>query len=361
VTDKALTGSPLRPGAQEPYSEAHGLVRNLLARLPYPDRLPAPTVLIEQDGDLGFDWDEGREATVSASLSTYGIVSWAALVGDWKAHGRFQLPGWSAEFDDALTKLGLAAAGSPPQPQIADLIPANWTDPLLTGPTAIIGQPPYDCRDIEQLLIAIRLRIEAAGSPPQKQMDEICQGVTGDRPALNPSALSSGKGLRPAHSSGDRGDEMPVKDRPLTSQRRREVTRMDGSKANREALATFEPPLLHETKALNPWQPESNALALALLGKLSEEVGELTAAVARCMIQGINESEPVTGKPNRDWLEDELADVSAAGSLVIEYFGLNDRRMDARFDRKREHLKAWHRLLKVAPLPPPPSPERANR
>lgn len=106
-----------------------------------------------------------------------------------------------------------------------------------------------------------------------------------------------------------------------------------------------EPSLLHETKALNPWRPETEPLSLALLGKLAEEANELGAALARCVIQGIGESEPVTGKPNVDWLEDEMADVSGAGSLVIEYFGLREKRMNARFDRKVKHLRAWHALI----------------
>lgn len=92
--------------------DAHGLVRNLLSRLPYPDRLPCPEVLIEDDGDLCFDWDARRDATVSASLTADGWVRWAALVGDWKAHGTFQLPSWSDEFNEALTRLGEALDSS---------------------------------------------------------------------------------------------------------------------------------------------------------------------------------------------------------------------------------------------------------
>ena len=40
-------------------------------------------------------------------------------------------------------------------------IPTNWLDPILTGPQRVIGDPPYDCRDIERVLLAIRYRIEA--------------------------------------------------------------------------------------------------------------------------------------------------------------------------------------------------------
>ena len=37
-----------------------------------------------------------------------------------------------------------------------DLIPNTWLDPLLTGPKAVVGNPPYTCTDIENLLREIR-------------------------------------------------------------------------------------------------------------------------------------------------------------------------------------------------------------
>ncbi len=40
-------------------------------------------------------------------------------------------------------------------------IPTSWLDPLLTGKEAVIGQPPYNCQDIEQLLWAIKKRMES--------------------------------------------------------------------------------------------------------------------------------------------------------------------------------------------------------
>jgi hypothetical protein len=44
--------------------------------------------------------------------------------------------------------------------RIKDAIPTNWLDPLLTGPNAVIGEPPYTGLDIERLLQAIKKRIE---------------------------------------------------------------------------------------------------------------------------------------------------------------------------------------------------------
>lgn len=97
-------------------------------------------------------------------------------------------------------------------------------------------------------------------------------------------------------------------------------------------------------RAPNPWHPESDPVALKHLGKLGEEAAELGAAVSRCIIQGIDEREPVTGKLNREWLEDEIADVLANAELVSLHFGLDGDRMMARKLRKMGHLRAWHAL-----------------
>lgn len=99
----------------------------------------------------------------------------------------------------------------------------------------------------------------------------------------------------------------------------------------------------------NPWVPMSNPLAIKHLGKLGEESNELGAAIFRCLIQGINESEPVTGKPNVEWLEDEIADVQANIGLVVKHFGLHTERMRVRTARKTTLLRAWHAMLTENP------------
>lgn len=101
--------------------------------------------------------------------------------------------------------------------------------------------------------------------------------------------------------------------------------------------------------ALNPWRPMSNALDLKHLGKFSEELSECGAAVARCVIQGIDESEPVTGKLNRSWLREEISDVLANAELVIEHFGLDRGAIVHRVERKKVHLRAWHSMLVEPP------------
>lgn len=100
---------------------------------------------------------------------------------------------------------------------------------------------------------------------------------------------------------------------------------------------------MHEPK-YNPWHPVSDPVDLKHLGKLAEEAGELNQAVGRCIIQGIDGHEPDTAKVNREWLEDELADVWANGELVIERFGLNRDRILARREDKMKRLREWHRM-----------------
>lgn len=98
-----------------------------------------------------------------------------------------------------------------------------------------------------------------------------------------------------------------------------------------------------------PWIPISNPRHLKILGKLVEELGEATAAASRCIIQGIAEEEPTTGKVNRDWLEDELADVLANIDLVIAEFELDTLRIDRRAARKKRFQRMWHEHLASAP------------
>ena len=113
----------------------------------------------------------------------------------------------------------------------------------------------------------------------------------------------------------------------------------------RTDVAPEEPKLLHESGQLNPWWPDTDRQNLRVLGKLGEELGEAGAAVSRCIIQGIEEAEPVTGKVNRVWLEDELADIIATTQVAVDHFGLDMNRMLERAARKRLHLLAWAELI----------------
>lgn len=72
--------------------------------------------------------------------------------------------------DKPILPSGVEGAAVPPQ--LSDLIPTSWLDPLLTGFESVIGNPPYSCRDIENLLNALRARMQSritAGVPPVPQ------------------------------------------------------------------------------------------------------------------------------------------------------------------------------------------------
>lgn len=94
----------------------------------------------------------------------------------------------------------------------------------------------------------------------------------------------------------------------------------------------------------NPWHPITDQVDLQHLGKLGEETSELGSAVSRCIIQGVNECEPTTGKMNRVWLEDEIGDVLANIDLVVDRFGLDLNRILQRSSRKKLHLRQWHAM-----------------
>lgn len=93
------------------------------------------------------------------------------------------------------------------------------------------------------------------------------------------------------------------------------------------------------------WIPITNLVDLAHLGKLGEEAGELSSIVSRCIIQGIDEADPETGKRNRYALEEEIADVMAMSALAIERFGLDYIRILERNKRKQNMKRAWHAML----------------
>lgn len=99
-----------------------------------------------------------------------------------------------------------------------------------------------------------------------------------------------------------------------------------------------------QLKAPSDWQTDRDPINVAVIGKLIEELGELQSALARCLIQGIEESHPVTGKPNRQWLEEELDDVAAMTLLLSSHFGTK-----ASYDRiteKLRHKTAWLKLIR---------------
>ena len=95
----------------------------------------------------------------------------------------------------------------------------------------------------------------------------------------------------------------------------------------------------------SPWRPEKDQVILALLGKASEEAAELINILCRAIIQGLDQDDPETGKPNILAIQDEVADMQAQLSLLKEYLDLNrvyiKERANAKFNHKDKWLKGF--------------------
>lgn len=94
---------------------------------------------------------------------------------------------------------------------------------------------------------------------------------------------------------------------------------------------------------ISPWFPEQDQVRLAILGKLIEECNELAARAARCIIHGIDETDPDSGRLNRDELVREMADVIACVKTAEIKLGVecDMRRVDKKFDG----FRTWHALI----------------
>ena len=100
----------------------------------------------------------------------------------------------------------------------------------------------------------------------------------------------------------------------------------------------------HKTVEYEPWHPMKDPVDVKTIGKALEETGELASVLARCLIQGINEKEPQTGKVNKTWLEEEIADVWAGVELLQERFSLDVAFMQQRKETKKKRLREWHEM-----------------
>lgn len=102
--------------------------------------------------------------------------------------------------------------------------------------------------------------------------------------------------------------------------------------------------------ALSEWQPITSKVEFAILAKFGEELCEAGASVFRCIIQGVDEKEPKTDKVNKEWLEDEIADVLALMGFVRHHFNLDEVRIAARTKLKREYKTPWFASLMAAAI-----------
>jgi NTP pyrophosphatase (non-canonical NTP hydrolase) len=97
---------------------------------------------------------------------------------------------------------------------------------------------------------------------------------------------------------------------------------------------------------MKPWKVVSDPAMQRRLGKLLEELGELTSVVARIGIQGMHEVDPSSGKVNRQRLMDEIADVQAQLTLSTMVFGLDQVYMTRRTAEKMRQMVEWEVAVK---------------
>jgi NTP pyrophosphatase (non-canonical NTP hydrolase) len=100
--------------------------------------------------------------------------------------------------------------------------------------------------------------------------------------------------------------------------------------------------------ALTKWTPTTDLMMLRRMGKLQEELAELANVAARCIIQGIDEVDPGSGKVNRTRLENEIADVLAQCRCTIDALGLDDDHIAERTREKREQMAEWEAMFPPA-------------
>lgn len=100
--------------------------------------------------------------------------------------------------------------------------------------------------------------------------------------------------------------------------------------------------------SINLWKPEPDVVLHQALGKLAEECAELSQAIARCLIQGFHEEEPVTGKLNRTQLFEEVADVKAAMRWLFDVLDEPFKGESDRERRKFDGFKLWQSKLETA-------------
>lgn len=77
--------------------------------------------------------------------------------------------------------------------QVLAAIPANWLDPLLTGPNAALKGLPWECPEIEALLRGLKERIEAIPCGPSLPHPDTARMDFMEGFIVEGSHLSSGK------------------------------------------------------------------------------------------------------------------------------------------------------------------------
>lgn len=93
----------------------------------------------------------------------------------------------------------------------------------------------------------------------------------------------------------------------------------------------------------SPWTPpDLSQLERKVLGKLGEETNELGTVLFRIHIQGLDAVIPGETKTNRQWLEEEIADVLTTAAKAVKHLKLDLDFIETRANKKDVYLEKWY-------------------
>jgi NTP pyrophosphatase (non-canonical NTP hydrolase) len=98
--------------------------------------------------------------------------------------------------------------------------------------------------------------------------------------------------------------------------------------------------------AMSPWVQEPDPMKIRRLGKTVEELGELIAVLGRCIIQGVDAADPVTGEPNISKLQKETADALTQLGRNVNALKLDAQFIHDRIVEKDMQMDEWEAMLK---------------
>jgi len=97
---------------------------------------------------------------------------------------------------------------------------------------------------------------------------------------------------------------------------------------------------------MNAWKTDITEFQARRIGKTLEELGELSAVLARITIQGLDAIDPSSGKTNRQRMSDETADVIAQIGCNMDAFAMPIEEIDTRAAMKEAQMEEWEQLLR---------------
>lgn len=102
----------------------------------------------------------------------------------------------------------------------------------------------------------------------------------------------------------------------------------------------------------SPWTPPNfDPVTRKAINKLGEENSELTTVLFRIQNQtdGLDAIIPGETKTNRQWLEEEIADVMATSALAVKHLKLDLEFIEQRAKKKTVYLEKWYMLEPIDP------------